>query len=280
VVLHLRDGDPLRVDVGRRHPGVDWLLDRPLEGWTRALATDLDPADIVRVQMRGLTSLEVARTEDGWVVEGQRADPHRVRAWLSYLAHLPVLGVADWEPSTAVLEATVELGNGERQKVSLACPEGLARTESGTWRVSALVCTRLAATPTDLVGAPFLGVEPVAVRLEREGGGWAMEQRGSAWVLVEPAGQSPDQHAARLVAEYLADLAPPPVPVGRAPEAFEPESTVGVTTPSGEARTLAFGAASAEGLVPVAVDDGPPLVLEQYQVDPVLPQLEALVSSP
>jgi hypothetical protein len=299
VVLDLLDGDSVRIEVGRRRPGghgcpaevdgsrldlpstVDWLLDRPLEGWTRAIVTDLALTDIVRVEVRGSVSLEVARTVDGWVVDGQRADPHRVRVWLSYLAHLPALGAAQWEPADGaeVLEATLTLADGARETVSLACPEGLARTKSATWRVPGLVCTRLAATPTDLIGAPFLGSEPSAVSLEREGGGWAMERHGSEWALVEPGDQPLDQNAARLVAEYLADLAPPPVPVGPAPEGFEADVTVTVTTPQGEAH-IAFGAPGPDGLVPIAVDDGPPLWVEQYQVDPVLPDLEALTRHP
>jgi len=42
--------------------------------------------------------------------------------------------------------------------------------------------------------------------------------------------------------------------------------------------TLAFGTPDPNGLVPLAVDGGSPLYLEQYQVDPVLPQLDRLVS--
>ncbi|MBW1878396.1 MAG: hypothetical protein JRJ84_08550 [Deltaproteobacteria bacterium] len=299
VVLSLRDGDSVRIEVGRRRPGghgcpaevdgarldlpstVDWLLDRPLEGWTRAIVTDLDLADIVGVEVGGSISLEVARTEDGWLVDGLPADPHRVRVWLSYLAHLPALGGAPWDPDAdAILEATVALADGTREAVSLACPEGLARTKSGTWRVPGLVCTRLAATRVDLLGAPFLGVEPFGIRLEREGGGWAMERRGSDWVLVEPGDRLLDHNATRLVAEYLADLAPPPVPVGAGPNTFETEATVTATIAEGETLAIAFGAPNSDGLVPVAVDGGPPLYLEQYQVDPVLPRLDELTAGP
>ena len=293
VVLHLAGGGELSLDVGRRRPGghgcsaavgearlslpstVDWLLDRPAAGWTRGLAWDLDVSHLAAVELTGMVRVKASRDEQGWTVNGERASSRRVETWLSYLTRPPVLEPVSKPASVLPLAGKIRLDDGAEH--SFSCGEGILQTDSSAWRTDDVLCLRLATTPQVLVGAPLLRSPITRIELDHGNTRWTLGSDGEGWMLQDPANQHADSNQARLVALYLTDLAPLPVGMGAPLTAFDSWATITVTNDGGR-QVLRLGKPDNRGMVPAVVDGGSPVLLERFQVDPILLPLNELTA--
>ncbi|MBT3220651.1 MAG: hypothetical protein HN348_16315, partial [Proteobacteria bacterium] len=222
---------------------------------------------------KGESPLEALRDDNGWTVNDDRVDAHRLQAWLSYLTSPPILSPTKWtDDETSTLTATITLANGTAR--SLSCAKDVLKTDQGVWQTHPFLCQRLAASPATLVGRPLLNspISRIEVQYEREN--WVLVHHED-WSLERPRGQKVDSNQARLVALYLADLAPLSVPCGRAPAQFDTWATVKVGNDT-NSQVLRLGKPDGRG-VAAQVDDSPPVMLEQFQVASILLSLPDLV---